>query len=65
MGDQGLNEKETGGMWQSVHGQRQAEGFLIKPSVKKVGGFAQSEQIITKNNDRVADMILSFKRTFP
>jgi hypothetical protein len=49
--------------WQSICGQRQAKGFLKKPSAKRSWGIAQSEQKPAKNTERVANRTLSFKRT--
>jgi len=44
--------------WQSIHGQRQAKGFLKIP-----WGTAQPEHKLAKNIDRAAKRTISFKRT--
>jgi hypothetical protein len=38
--------------------------FLKKPSVKKAGELLKLSKKPAKNNDRVANRILSFNRTF-
>jgi len=45
--------------WQSICGQRQAEGFLKKLSAKKSWKIAQYEHKPSKSNDRPASRILS------
>jgi len=50
--------------WQSICGQSQAKCFLQRPSAKKSWGFTRPEQKPPKNNDRAANRVLSFKRTF-
>jgi hypothetical protein len=47
---------------QSIHGQRQATGFLKRTSAKKKSwGITQFEQKPAKNNDATANRALSFK----
>jgi hypothetical protein len=48
--------------WQSICRQRQAKGFLQNP-LQKSWGITQFDQKPAKNNNRVANRTLSFKRT--
>ena len=52
--------------WQSTHAQRQAKGFLKKKNPlkkKKVGDLLNQSRNPAKNNDRVANRTVQFKRT--
>jgi len=49
--------------WQSIHGSRQAKGFLKRPSAKKRWWIAQLEQKPAKNSNGAAYRALKFKRT--
>jgi len=46
--------------WQSIRGQREAKGIFEKPSEKKAGELL----ILSRNQLRIVNMTLSFKRTF-
>jgi hypothetical protein len=44
--------------WHSIHGQRQATGFLKRPCAIKSWGITQLEQEPSKNNDGTTNRML-------
>jgi len=55
--DQGLDKQQIKGHWQAIHGQRQAMGFLNRPSAKRAEEFLN----LTRNQLRIMTGQFIFK----